>query len=128
MLMDKLRGKIDFRQVITLGAIVLAFFLLMDLNSRLTELYAMKKAHSAAITEVYNLQITHEALQKGLAYATSDAAVEEWGRTERRLVRPGDTLFVPIPRGKVAQVKASPTPTPVPVQNEEVWKALFFGE
>jgi cell division protein FtsB len=117
------------RQIVTIVAFVVFFFLMLDLNNRLSELFRLTAQLERMQTQVVDLQKTEQALRKQLTYATSDAAVEEWARGDSHMAQPGDEMIVPVvPTGQV------PTPTPVPTatvivyENWEVWQALFLGE
>ncbi len=80
-------------------------------------------------TEVENLERTYTVLEARIAYATSQAAVEEWAYEEARMIREGDHLIVPI-----SPEESTPVPS-VPVESEktslenwQIWKALFFDQ
>ena len=110
-----------------MASIVIALFLLADFNSRLTNLQRLSSQLDNNAAEVTALLSTQAALESQIAYATSDAAVEEWAYEEGRYIREGDNLIVPLPGESLPA-----TPTPVvtqvsePVSNWEVWLALFF--
>jgi cell division protein FtsB len=117
------------RQILSVVVIVIVFFLMMDLNTRLTELFRLSGQLKRIQTQVVNLQNTEQALRKQLNYATSDAAVEEWARGDSHMAQPGDVMIVPVaPPGFTPTPIARPTPTPLVVENWQVWKALFMGE
>ncbi len=125
--MKKIR--IDPKRLIVIGALVLGFLLLMGLFDRLTELSSLNRLEKTIEIEVAQNTATIQSLYTQIAYATSEAAVEEWAREEGHMARPGDVLIVPIaPGNPTAQGIIQPTPTQRPVANWEVWWALFFGE
>lgn len=123
------RIQFDKKRIIVVAGLALLFLLMIDLNSRLNDLYRLTRERNTMRTEIANLTSTVVGLQTQIAYATSDSAVEEWAREEGMLVQPGDQLIVPI-----APSDATPMPVIVPqatessVNNWEVWWALFFGE
>lgn len=123
------RIQLDKKRIIVVAGLALLFLLMIDLNSRLNDLYRLTRERNTMRTEIANLTSTVVGLQTQIAYATSDSAVEEWAREEGMLVQPGDQLIVPI-----APSDATPMPVIVPqatessVNNWEVWWALFFGE
>lgn len=127
--MFKILAGISKRQLIALGAFILCFFLLMDLNNRVAEYFRVKSQRDRLGTQVIQLQLTKQVMVTQLAYATSDAAVEEWARESGYMLRPGDVRVVPL-----AGVEVTPTPTPVPkstpyvVERWQVWWELFFGD
>lgn len=79
-------------------------------------------------TDVAASKATQSGLQEQIAYATSDAAVNEYARNNG-MVREGEKLVVPIPNDTpIPQQAVEPTPTTIKVTNQEIWWALFFGD
>ncbi len=119
----------DKKRIIVVAGLVLLFFLMVDLNTRLNDLYRLTRERDSMRTEIANLTATAVGLETQIAFATSDGAVEQWAREEGMLVRPGDQLIVPI-----APADATPVPVVAPqatqpaMKNWQVWWALFFGE
>lgn len=110
-------------------ALLVAAYLLLDFNNRVSDLIRLSKLRDSSATRVAELQATESLLQTQIAEATSIAAVEEWARSEGHMIMPGDIPIIPIsPSG------ATPTPTPAPpvetmqVSNWQVWLELFFGQ
>ena len=101
--------------------------LAVGLKTRITVLQNLNVEAKVVDTQVAALEATRNMLQTEIAYATSDAAVEEWAYTEARMIRDGDNLIVPI-----SPHKSTPTPiTPIEInpesmENWEAWRALFF--
>ena len=127
--MQRVKQIFTDKKVIILGVFVVFIFLMMDLNTRLSDLHRLSVQRDQIQTDVYKLEETKASLMKQLAYATSEVAVEEWARVYNRLAQPGDQIIIPLQSGGI-----TPTPvvveTPVArdVQKWEVWKALFFSE
>jgi hypothetical protein len=127
--MQRVKQIFSDKKVIILGVFVVFIFLMMDLNTRLSDLHRLSVQRDQMQTDVYKLEETKASLMKQLAYATSEVAVEEWARVYNRLAQPGDQIIIPLESGGI-----TPTPvvleTPVArdVQKWEVWKALFFNE
>lgn len=119
----------DKKRIMVVAGLVLLFFLMVDLNTRLNDLYRLTRERDSMRTEIANLTATAVGLETQIAFATSDGAVEQWAREEGMLVRPGDQLIVPI-----APADATPVPVVAPqatqpaMKNWQVWWALFFGE
>lgn len=125
--MDKLLA--NRKQFLIIGLLVLSFFLLMDLNSRLSDLVRLTNRKDQVATDVANLQSTADAIRTAIAYATSPAAVDEWARSLGKMGKPGDNPIVPlVPPNTTPEVKTYPTPTPRVVQHWEKWWELFFGK
>ncbi len=121
--------RINPKQLLLLGIFILAFFLLMDFFTRLTELSRLSNQRDQAQYEITALQSTVLALRTQIAYVTQPVAVEEWARDEAHMAREGDVLIIPV-------APASTTDRPVeytiqtqePAANWEVWWSLFFGD
>ena len=72
-MMTFLRNK---KQIVMILVLLVVAFLMMDLNNRLTELFRLSGQRDTMQTEVVALKRTEQSLQTQLAYATSDAAVQ----------------------------------------------------
>ena len=113
-----------FILVVGVGIMIM---LAVGLKTRITLLQDLNKEAEAVDTKVAALEATRSLLQTEIAYATSDAAVEEWAYTEARMVREGDNLVVPISAQKTTPTPSAPIiDTPNPMENWEAWRALFF--
>ena len=127
--MKKLGIKINKRQILILSLVVIVVFLMMDLNSRLSELFRLSSERDKIQTQVVELKQTRQVLITQVAYATSEVAVEEWARVEGHMSFPGDDVIIPLPPGDVTPIPVQmPTPTMVPMENWEIWQILFFGD
>ena len=115
------------RVAIVIGILVLAFVVL-EFNRRVEELNTLNGQYGMMQVQATQALQTQAALHTQVAYASSDAAVEEWARVDGHYVRDGDLPVVPIPQPGELPVEAStPVPTPTPMQNWQVWWELFFG-
>ncbi|MEN6435235.1 MAG: septum formation initiator family protein [Anaerolineaceae bacterium] len=127
--MEKKLPKIEKRQILLVGVLVIVGFLMMDMNSRLSELFRLKSQLEVAQTQ-YDYSVNENArLKDKIAYAQSDKAVDEWAREQGHMAKPGDVVVIPIPP-EGTQIIPTPTPAPTVVEatNWEIWKELFFGE
>jgi len=116
------------KQFIIIGLLVLSFFLLMDLNSRLSDLFRLTARRDEAATEVAQLQSTYDAIQTAITHATSVAAVDDYARSQGKMGKPGDNPIVPlVPPNTTPEAPTYPTPVSKVVQHWEKWWALFFG-
>ncbi len=120
---------INLRRVLVLIGMLVLVFLVLEFNRRLEELNMLNKQNQLIQTQATQAIQTQFALQTQVAYAGSNAAVEEWARNDGHYIQDGDLPVVPIGQPGATPVEAS-TPTPVPTQmpNWEVWRELFFGE
>jgi cell division protein FtsB len=129
--MDRLKQLITplARRIILAIVLVIAIILFMDFNARISELFRKNIIRNEVHQEVYQLELTKQALVTQIAYATSDVAVEEWAREQGHLVRPGDIPIVPLMEPDLTPTPPiNPTPIRPSIANWEVWQALFFGE
>ncbi|HPC05609.1 MAG TPA: septum formation initiator family protein [Anaerolineaceae bacterium] len=127
--MEKKRPKIEKKQVLLVGVLVIVGLLMMDMNSRLSELYRLKNQLEVVQAQYDEALAQNERLKEKVAYAQSDKAVDEWAREQGHMAKPGDVVIVPIPP-EGAQIMPTPMPTPTTIvaENWEVWQVLFFGE
>jgi hypothetical protein len=111
-----------------IGILVLVFIIL-EFNRRLEELNMLNAQSKLVQMQGTQAVQTQLALHTQVAYAGSDAAVEEWARTDGHYIKDGDLPVVPLAQPGSAPIEAStPIPTPIPPENWEVWWDLFFGE
>ena len=105
------------------------FFLVLGLNTRVSEFFRLTGQRNEMEQRIDSLEATSTALETELAYANSDKAVEEWGRTFEKMGKEGDKLVVPLPSDD-ATPESSFLPTPVPDvhENWEIWWELIFGD
>jgi hypothetical protein len=120
MLMNFVKSQWKYALVI-IGLLVLAY-LVMDFNSRMSELRRLSVEKEIVAAQVTQLRET----QSSLKTPTSDSAVADWAYAEGHMVRPGDNPVVPVAPGDVTPV---PTPTQVVarpvVRNWQMWLWLF---
>lgn len=120
---------INIRRVLVLIGILVLVFVVLEFNRRLEELRVLNRQNQMIQTQATQAIQTQFALQTQVAYAGSNAAVEEWARTDGHYIQDGDLPVVPVeqPGAPLAAV-ATPTPIPTQASNWEVWWGLFFGE
>ncbi len=123
------RIRLNDKRILMIGAIVLLIIMMMDFNTRMSELQRLSNERSQLVGRVTELASTEQSIRTQIAYATSDAAVEAWARQEAHMVKPGDVLVVPeAPKDATPVPQVAVAPTPRAVSNWEVWYALFFGQ
>ena len=119
---------INLRRVAVLIGILILVFIVLEFNRRLEELNMLNAQSRLVQMQATQAVQTQLALQTQVAYAGSDAAVEEWARTDGHFIQDGDLPVVPVGEPGAAPIQAStPTPVPTPPSNWEVWWDLFFG-
>jgi hypothetical protein len=116
------------KQWLVIVLLVISFYLVMDLNSRLTDLTRLSSQRDQLQSDVNKLQITSDALKTRIAYATSDAAVIDWARQSAGLGQAGDNPVIPLPpKDYTPPASIQSTPTPQVVDHWQKWWVLFFG-
>ncbi len=120
---------INVRRMLVMIGILALVFIVLEFNRRLEELNMLNGQNQAIQTQATQAVQTQSALQTQVTYAGSDAAVEEWARTDGHYIKDGDLPVVPVGQAGAAPIEAD-TPAPVPTQpaNWEVWWDLFFGK
>ena len=109
--------------------ILMLVFIVLEFNRRLEELKLLNEQSSFIQAQATQAIQTQSALQTQVAYANSNAAVEEWARTDGHYIQDGDLPVVPIGQpGEVPVEASTPIPVPTPRQNWEIWWDLFFGK
>jgi hypothetical protein len=115
-----------FFVVVGVGILIL---LVVGFNNRITALRRLEDEAEQVSEDVRILESTQAFLDSQIAYATSEAAVEEWAYQEARMIREGDYLVAPIsPLVTTPQPQQILIPTPQSLKNWQVWKALFFDQ
>ncbi len=127
--MKRPRVRLEKKQFIIIGVIVLLVLLMADLNNRLNQWWTLEEQADAAEMEYNQYLQTATLLQTKLAYATSEAAVEEYARNRAHMALPGDKVIVPLEvEGATPVVETTPTTPQEPVENWEIWWALIMGD
>ena len=112
--------------LLVIGLIVLVL-LVMDFNNRMAGSRRLSDKREEVAAEATNLVQTQVYLETQLAYATSEAAVNEWAYEEGHMVREGENLVIPLEYpGFTPKVTIIPTATPEPESNWQIWYSLFL--
>jgi uncharacterized protein YpmS len=115
------------RYFILFVSVGLMVLLVLGFNNRITRLRELEDESEEVSAVVTQLQATHSALETQVAYATSDAAVEDWAYEEAHMMREGDHPIVPLAPQEGTPAPAIITlPTPQAIENWQMWKILFF--
>ncbi len=115
------------RHIYVLIIILLAVYLIIDLNTRLSTLSFLENQESTLQADVINLQGTLDTVNDRINYAGSDTAVEEWARQQGLMRKEGDHVIIPLP-GNYSTMTPTPFPEIIvtPAPNWEIWKSLIF--
>lgn len=117
----------SIKYIAVVAGLIIFASLVISFNSRIAEQRELVAQADVIRAKRDALKLTDANLDAQIAYATSDAAVEEWAYEEARWVRSGDEPIVPVSPSESTPV-APPVETPEPVvyANWQVWWALFF--
>lgn len=120
---------INWRRVGLFVGLAFLVMLVFGFNARLQELNRLSgeaEIYRAQATQAMQTQV---ALEEQVAYATSDAAVEDYARDDNHMILEGEIPVVPYGTGNnQSVVTPTPTPSPTPLPNWQVWWNLFFGK
>ncbi len=113
--------------ILALGITILSM-LVMEFNSRTTELNSLTVERDLVSTQLAQREQTRAALDAQIAIATSEAAVDHWAHEDGHMVKDGEIPVIPIPAGGILP---TPTPTPLPpvqvTENPNGWLLLILG-
>jgi hypothetical protein len=117
------------RRVAAIIGILMLVFIVLEFNRRVEQLKTLDGQYALMQSQATQALQTQAALNTQVAFAGSNAAVEQWARVDGHYVQDGDLPVVPIGQPGVAPIEAStPVPTPTPMQKWEAWWQLFFGK
>ena len=120
---------INVRRVFVLIGILVLVFIVLEFNRRLEELNTLNRQYELVQLQATQAVQTQLAMQTQVAYAGSNAAVEEWARTDGHFIQDGDLPVVPLGQpGTEPFSVTTPAPAPTPMAKWEVWWNLFFGD
>ncbi|MBC7265307.1 MAG: septum formation initiator family protein [Chloroflexi bacterium] len=123
-------------QLLSVLACTLVIFFVISFVGKAIEAYQLQRQVSLLEAQVKALEKEGAALEDQLEYVRSDAYVEKVVREQLKWSRPGETVFLPLPR-LANRTQASPLPTtpagPALVTTPQwqshwpEWWALLFG-
>ncbi len=117
------------RRVAAIIGILMLVFIVLEFNRRVEQLKTLDDQYTLMQMQATQAIQTQAALNTQVAYAGSNAAVEQWARVDGHYVQDGDLPVVPIGQPGAPPIEAStPVPAPTPMQKWEVWYQLFFGK
>jgi hypothetical protein len=115
------------KRIMLAGIVILLIILAADFNNRMSNLYTQREQRERVAVQATQVMSTQAALESQLAYATSQAAVEEWAYEDGKLARPGDVVVVPLSNvGPAPTPTPEPAPAPEPLTRWQIWMSLFF--
>jgi cell division protein FtsB len=110
-----------------IGVMVL-LVVLFAFTQRVGEYLRLSSQQEREATRLTELVATQAALEDQIAYATSQAAVEEWAREDARWAQEGDFVVIPLPpAGVTPQPAAQFSATATPSSNWDAWMSWLFS-
>ncbi len=120
---------VTIKQILAVGSLLVLVVLVMDFNSRMAELLRLSEQAEQVSGRATDKIQTRVYLETQIAYATSDAAVEEWARVQGHMIQPGDHPVVPVaPTQPVVRPASTPQVLTETASNLDFWIALFFDQ
>ncbi len=113
--------------------IVIGIFILLVVlfafTQRMAEYLRLNSQLGRERARLTELVATQAYLEDEIAYATSEAAVEEWARQDARWAKDGDFPVIPLaPEGATPQLEGAVQATPTPSGNWNTWMAWLFSD
>ncbi len=113
-----------FPVVIGIFVLLLVLFAFSQRIADYLRLNSQLEHEQARLTE---LAATQAYLEDEIAYATSEAAVEEWARQEARWAQEGDFPVIPLaPEDATPPPEGAAQATPTPSSNWNTWMNWLF--
>lgn len=126
-------GQLSGVQVMFAAILAIGMVLGINFSSRIASSQPLRAYYSSLETEIASLQREQQALIEERDFAQSEAYVEQWARSEGKMVRPGEVLVIPRPVGPQAQPTAPPPPALADLETTapepepwELWWSLLF--
>ncbi|MDA1330362.1 MAG: hypothetical protein O3B43_04775 [Chloroflexi bacterium] len=115
------------RRAFQVGGLLVLLWLVFSFSRRMAEftrLSGQLEREGARITE---LVASQSNLLDQIAFATSEAAVEQWAREDARMAQPGDYAVIPLaPPGTTPQASTALQVTQEPLTNWNAWLQWLF--
>lgn len=125
-------GHLTSVQLMFAAILAIGLTLAVNFSTRIANSRLQREVFQSVSSEVEALKEDRATLQAELDFVQSDAYVEQWARSDGKMVRPGEVIVVPLPLESAIE----PTPAPTPVVRVEtsppepdpwtLWWSLFF--
>ena len=121
-------------QIVFAAIIAIALILAINFSSRIASGQPLQQTYDQVLAEIIQLREQQAALTQERDYVRSDAYVERWARSEGKLIRPGEVLYIPVPvAGSVSHTQTVVDPANIAVETTPpepdpwlTWWRLFF--
>jgi len=128
----KRTGQLSGVQVMFAAILAIGLLLAINFSSRIAAGQPLQDTYDRVQSEIDQLKQVQGALITERDYVRSDAFVEQWARSEGKMIRPGEVLVVPVPAGPgiietpVAENQVPVQTTPPEPDPWTLWWSLFF--
>ncbi len=129
----KRSGQISGVQVMFAAILSIGLILAINFSARIASSQPLLAAYSKVNTEIATLQADQAQLTVERDYVLSDAYVEAWARSDGKMVKPGETLVIPVPSAAdVASTEEAPMSAEQPTGDTDqtqpwvIWWQIFF--
>ena len=113
---------------IVIGMLVL-LIVLFAFTQRIAEFLRLNSQLDREQVRLTELVATQAYLVDEIAYATSEAAVEQWARQDARWAKDGDFPVVPMaPEDATPQPEGAALVTPITSSNWNTWMSWLFSD
>jgi cell division protein FtsB len=121
------RRRFTATQLVIVFAITCALWLGLDFSRRVASAQRIE-GQAQQLNQDLQRELARQAtLEAQLAYSQSDAYVEDWARSEQKMVRPGERLVVPVIPTPAAPPPVAAAPPPAAPAPWLVWWSLLTG-
>lgn len=111
--------------IVGLAVLLLVFFGFSRQIAQYSQLNSQMEREAAALTQLVS---TQNYLENQIAYATSEAAVEEWAREQARWAQEGDFPIIPLPPANFTpEAPAEDGATASSASNWDAWLNWLFS-
>jgi cell division protein FtsB len=116
------------RRIFKIGGIFLLLYFVLGFSRRMAEYTRLNAQLENEGVRITQLAATEYYLREQIAYATSEAAVEEWARENARMAESGDFPVIPLPPPGVTPQAEAGTQTEIEnLSNWQTWLQWFFN-
>ncbi len=115
------------KRLMQVGGLAALIMIVFSFSARIAEYTRLNAQQGIESTRIAELIATQSYLGDQIAFATSQAAVEEWAREEARMAQEGDFPVVPLnPEGIASPLENQENTVNSDLSNIQVWWEWFF--
>lgn len=120
------RFPITLTQLLVGIAIIVGFFMAFGLNQNAASLQGVQDSEATFEKEVQAQQTIQVQLEATLAYATSEAYIDEFNRSDAGKIVDGEVRIVPLIIQATPRPTPAPTPTPDAATYAQPWQMWWY--